>query len=191
MKDWPWYGHIVLAAIIFGLIYMVYFKPKGAQLNRMKVERTNVQAEVNKLRLRRKELNQIEKDIKSLTGTLNELEAIIPQKKEISNILRRIQQLALDSRLAIRNFAPKGEVDMGFYAEWPIPIQITGSFHNLGRLFDRLSRFERLFNVERFSIKALRSQSEAQTISANFTAKTYIFREEVPAKKKKKPTRRR
>jgi Tfp pilus assembly protein PilO len=190
MKDWPWYGHIVLAAIIFGLIYMVYFKPNGAELNRIKVERVQLENEVNKLRIKRKELNQIEKEIKSLTGTLKELEAIIPQKREISNILRRIQQLALDSRLNIRNFAPKGEVDMDFYAEWPIPIQITGSYHNLGRLFDRLSRFERLFNVERFTIKNLRTQSPAQTISANFTAKTYIFREEPPEKKKKKKTRR-
>jgi len=190
MKDWPWYGHIVLAAIIFGLIYMVHFKPKGAELNRIKVERVQLENEVNKLRIKRKELNQIEKEIKSLTGTLKELEAIIPQKREISNILRRIQQLALDSRLNIRNFAPKGEVDMDFYAEWPIPIQITGSYHNLGRLFDRLSRFERLFNVERFTIKNLRTQSPAQTISANFTAKTYIFREEPPEKKKKKKTRR-
>ena len=190
MKDWPWYGHIVLAAIIFGLIYMVYFKPKGAELNRIKVERVQLEDEVNKLRKKRRELNQIEKEIKNLTGTLKNLEAIIPQKKEISNILRRIQQLALDSRLNIRNFAPKGEVDMGFYAEWPIPIQIIGSYHNLGRLFDRLSRFERLFNVERFTIKSLRSQSAAQTISANFTAKTYIFREEPPEKKKKKKTQR-
>lgn len=190
MKDWPWYGHIVLAAIIFGLIYMVYFKPRGAELNRIKAERIQVQDEVNKLQKKRKELNQIEKDIKVLTETLNELEAIIPQKKEISNILRRIQQLALDSRLTIINFAPKGEVDMGFYAEWPIPIQISGSYHNLGRLFDRLSRFERLFNVERFSIKALRNQSDAQTVSANFTAKTYIFREEPPEEKKKKTARK-
>jgi type IV pilus assembly protein PilO len=191
MKDWPWYGHIVLAAIIFGLIYMVYFKPKAAELNRIKAERIQIEDEVSQLRKKRTELNKIEKEIKILTETLKELEAIIPQKKEISNILRRIQQLALDSRLDIRNFAPKGEVDMGFYTEWPIPIQIIGSYHNLGRLFDRLSRFERLFNVERFTIKNLRNQSDAQTISANFTAKTYIFREEVPEKKKKKKTQKR
>jgi len=191
MKDWPWYGHIVLAAIIFGLIYMVYFKPKGAELNRVKAERIQIEDEVSKLRKKRTELNKIEKEITTLTETLKELEAIIPQKREISNILRRIQQLALDSRLNIRNFAPKGEVDMGFYAEWPIPIQIVGSYHNLGRLFDRLSRFERLFDVERFTIKTLRSQSDAQTISANFIAKTYIFREEAPEKKKKKKTQKR
>ncbi len=190
MKDWPWYGHVVLAAIIFGLVYMVYFKPKGAEVARIKAERIRIADEVSTLRVKKKELNKIEKDIKILTATLKDLEAIIPQKREIASILQRIQQLALDSRLTIRNFAPKGEVDQVFYSEWPIPIQITGSFHNLGRLFDRLSRFSRLFNVERFTIKALRGQSEASTISANFTAKTYIFREEVLEKKKKKKKRR-
>jgi len=49
-----------------------------------------------------------------------------------------------------------------------------------------VSNFSRLFNIEDFSIKALQRQTDTNTISASYTAKTYIFREEPPANKGKK-----
>ncbi len=92
-----------------------------------------------------------------------------------------MQQLAVNSRLNIVKFLPKGEIDREFFYEWPISIEITGNYHNLALFFDRLSNFSRLFNIEDFSIKSLSNQTEASTISAAYTAKTYIFREETPA----------
>jgi Tfp pilus assembly protein PilO len=69
-------------------------------------------------------------------------------------------------------------INQEFYSEWPIPIEIRGSYHNLASFFDRLSKFARLFNIENFSIKTLPNQTEDVTISSTFTAKTYIFLEE-------------
>lgn len=178
MKNQPWYVYLFLAIFIFGLFYLLYFKPKNAELKDLREERIKAEGEVIKLRAKKDEVDQIEAELKHMNLTLKELEAIIPQRKEISDILRKIQQLANDSRLNIVKFTPKGEIDKEFYSEWPIPIEITGNYHNLAMFFDRLSHFSRLFNIENFSIKSLRDQTEASTISANFTAKTYIFREE-------------
>ncbi|MFQ6109449.1 MAG: type 4a pilus biogenesis protein PilO [Candidatus Aminicenantales bacterium] len=184
MKNWPWYGYLLLAVIIFGLFYLVYYKPKNQELKDLREERIKLEDEVAQLRMKKKELDKIEAEIKRMDIVLQELEAIIPQKKEISDILRRMQQLAYDSRLNIVKFIPKGEISKEFYSEWPISIEITGNYHNLAMFFDRLSRFSRIFNVEDFSIKAIEKQSEATTISATWTAKTYIFHEESPSSEK-------
>jgi Tfp pilus assembly protein PilO len=112
--------------------------------------------------------------------TLAELETIIPQKEEISDILRKIQQLAWDSRLNIEKFIPKADVDKEFYYEKPISIEITGNYHNLAIFYDRLSNFSRLYNIEEFTIKSLRAQTDTSTISALSTATTYIFKEAEP-----------
>lgn len=178
MKNQPWYVYLFLAIFISGLFYLLYFKPKNAELKDLREERIKAEGEVIKLRAKKDEVDQIEAELKHMNLTLKELETIIPQRKEISDILRKIQQLANDSRLNIVKFTPKGEIDKEFYSEWPIPIEIIGNYHNLAMFFDRLSHFSRLFNIENFSIKSLRDQTEASTISANFTAKTYIFREE-------------
>jgi Tfp pilus assembly protein PilO len=178
MKNMPWYGYIVLAVIILGAAFLLYFKPQQAELNKVKLERQKVEAEVLNLEEKKKQLDKIEAELASLTQNLKELEVTIPQKKEIDVILRRIQQMAFDSRLDLVRFTPRGEINREFYSEWPIPMEVRGNYHNLASFFDRLSKFARLFNVENFAIKALTNQTEETTLSASFTAKTYIFLEE-------------
>lgn len=178
MKNWPWYAYILLAVIIFGLAYFLYFKPQQAEYVQIKAQRLQVENEVLQLQEKKKQLDKIEAEIGSLTSQLRDLQKIIPEKKEIDVILRMSQQMALDSRLDIIRFAPRGEINRDFYSEWPIPFEITGSYHNLASFFDRLSKFERLFNIENFSLRALPKQTDDLTIAASFTAKTYIFLEE-------------
>lgn len=178
MKNWPWYGYILLAVIIFGLAFFLYFKPENAELTSLKNERVKAEQEVAELKKKKQQLDEIETELAGMDKTLKELEVIIPLKKEIDVILRRIQQIAYDSRLDIIRFAPLGEINREFYSEWPIPIEITGNYHNLAVFFDRLSRFSRLFNVEKFGLRALSTQTDDATISSSFTAKTYIFLDE-------------
>ncbi len=189
MREWPWYAYVLIAVIILGLFYFVYYKPKNDELQNLRDERITVEAEVAHLKQKKQELDKIEAELEQMKVTLNKLEAIIPQKEEISNILKSMQQLAYDTRLSIVKFIQKPAIVKEFYAEQPIEVAVTGDYHNLAIFFDRLNTFQRLFNIEDFSIKALREQTEAATISGEWTVKTYIYREEspeeAPAPKKK------
>ena len=188
MKHMSWYAYIIIAVVIFGAAFLLYFKPQQAELNRIKDQRLKVEAEVAALQQKKMQLDKIETELASLTQTLKELETIIPLRKEIDVILRRVQQMAFDSRLDLIRFTPRGEINREFYSEWPIPMEIRGSYHNLASFFDRLSKFARIFNIENFTIKALNNQSDDLTISSTFTAKTYIFlEEEAEAKPAAKP----
>jgi Tfp pilus assembly protein PilO len=178
MKDWPWYGYFLLALIIVGLFYFLYYKGKTEELRSIREERIRTESQIVELRAKKRQMDQIEKEIKEMQATLSQLETIIPLREEISDILRKIQQLAWDSRLNIEKFIPKADVDKEFYYEKPISIEITGNYHNLALFYDRLSNFSRLYNIEDFSIKSLRNQTEASTITAQSTATTYIFKEE-------------
>jgi Tfp pilus assembly protein PilO len=181
MKKFPALRYVALGLILLVALYFIYFKPKNAQLRTLRGERVKAQQEVENLRLKKRQLDKIEGEIGTLDATLKELEMIIPQKREISEILTKIQDLAYDSQLNITKFVPRGEVNKDFYLEWPIPIEITGNYNNLGVFFDRLSNFSRIFIIESFSIKTLPRQTDTSTISANFTAKTYYFPEEAPS----------
>jgi Tfp pilus assembly protein PilO len=187
MKNIPWYGSLIIAVIIFALAFFLYFSPQNAKLQALKAERIKVENEVKDLKQKKKELDKIEAELAVMTAQLKGLEAIIPQRKEQAEILRQIQQLAYDARLDVTNFAQQKEINREFYAEWPINVQVTGTYHNLGVYFDRLSQYPRLFSVDKFSIKALNRQTDLLTISANWTAKTYLFLEEpvAPAPKPK------
>lgn len=192
MKNWPWYGYVLFAALIFALAFFFYFKPQNAKLTALKAERIKVEGEVQNLKQKKRELDKIEADIIAMTAKLKTLEINIPQRKETADILRQIQTLAYDSRLDVLRFAPGTEINKDFYAEWPIPIQVSGNYHNLGMFFDRLSKFPRVFTIENFTIKSLARQTDLNTVSANWTAKTYFFAETpvaTPAKKQVRPKR--
>jgi type IV pilus assembly protein PilO len=192
MKNWPWYGYVFFAALIFTLAFFFYFKPRNIKLVALKTERVKVEQEVQNLKQKKRELDKIEADIVTMTAKFKALEINIPQRKETADILRQIQTLAYDSRLDLLRFAPGTEINKEFYAEWPIPIQVSGNYHNLGLFFDRLSKFARVFTIENFTIKTLALQTELNTVSANWTAKTYFFSETpvaAPAKKQVRPKR--
>lgn len=191
MKNWPWYGYVLVAGLIFAMAFFFYFKPQNDKLKTLRAERIKVEQEVQNLKQKEKELNQIIADIAEMTAKLKTLEVNIPQRKETADILRQIQQLAYDSRLDVLRFAPGNEINKDFYAEWPIPIQVSGNYHNLGTFFDRLSKFNRVFTIDNFTIKTLSRQTDLSTVSANWTAKTYFFQETpvvaAPAKKQARP----
>lgn len=184
MKDWPWYGHVVIAVIIFGMFFLLYYRPKNNELENISSERIRTENEVKILKQKEKELQAIEKELIAMNIKLNQLETIIPQKEEIDIILRRIQELAYDSRINIREFISKPLIDKEYFSEKPINMKISGSYHNLATFFNQLANFSRLFNIENFKITALRDQSDFSTISATTTAKTYIFREPPPPEEK-------
>ncbi len=184
MKDWPWYGYVVLAVVIFGMFFLLYYRPKNNELENIRSERITTENEVENLKKKEKELQEIEKELIAMNIRLNQLETIIPQKEEIDIILRRIQELAYDSRINIREFIPKPLIDKEYFSEKPINMKISGSYHNLATFFNQLANFARLFNIENFKITALRDQSDLSTISATSTAKTYIFREPPPPEDK-------
>jgi type IV pilus assembly protein PilO len=187
MRNTPWYGHLILALAIFIAAFFLYFKPQNQKITDLRAERIKTENEVLRLREQKKELDKIENEIVQMNAQLKELQAIIPDRKEIANILRQIQQLAYDSHLDVIRFAPQNEIGHDFYAEWPIPIQVTGNYNNLGAFFDKMSRFPRIFTINDFNIKSLAQQSEQATISADWTAKTYFFSDD--ASKQARPKR--
>lgn len=189
MKDWPWYYFIIIAVLILGFFYLLYYKPKSSELHALKDNREQIEREVIQLRAKKKQLDKIEAQVQQMDITLKDLETIIPSKKEISDILTRTEQLAYDSNLDIKKYTPKGEILKEFYSDWPIEIEVQGNYHNLARFFARLSNFSRLFTVENFTIKNLQSQTANTTISAKFITQTYILRE-ASAEPKPKSRRR-
>ncbi|MCX6563734.1 MAG: type 4a pilus biogenesis protein PilO [Candidatus Aminicenantes bacterium] len=183
MKKQSWFVYALLGLLLGGLVYIFFFKPRQAELNALRAERVSLDIELTTLRAKKVQLNKIEAELIDLNKALAELETIIPGKKESGEILRSVQQMALDSQLELVHYTPEKEIVKDFYSEQPIPIEVAGNYHNLGQFFDRILHFQRIFNIDDFSIKALPSQTAEATISAVFTARTYFFLEESQIKK--------
>jgi type IV pilus assembly protein PilO len=176
-------------AILLIVAYLFYFRPRQSQLRVIRSERISIESQVDDLRAKKRQLDKINAEIETLNQAMAELETVMPRKREQSEILRNFQQMAYDQQLDLIRFGGnEREAVKEFYSEWPIPIEVAGTYHNLGRFFDRILHFPRIFIIDEFGIKTASGQSEGTTISAQFTAKTFFLLEESLIKKAE-PTR--
>ena len=187
MNPRPWYQYVILVAVLGALGYLVYLKPKQAELQSIRAERIQIEEQVARLQTQKRQMDKIQSEITQLNKVMSELEPLIPRKKETGEILRNVQQLAYDSQLEIVHFQSDRETLKEYYTELPIPVEIIGNYHNLGAFFERMGKFPRIFNIEDFVIRALPGQTAETTISASFTAKTYFFLDLSQIKKPEKP----
>lgn len=181
-RPW-WHGAVVgglLAAAIVGAYSYFGAQPKYKELARMDRKLTDLQAQIQKGRAAKEKLPQFREEVRRAELELEKLLRILPARRNTPELLRRIRQLTEQGNFSLLRFRPGNFVDRDFYSEWPIQVSLTGTYHNLAMFFDRISRFSRIINIDNLKVAAVRSSAEGHTISANFTARTFIYKEPAP-----------
>ncbi len=119
-------------------------------------------------------LPKIEKEIENLLAKLGDLRQILPTEPETGDLLAWIKNLADQSNLELKKFSPGALKPVAnTYKEFPISMDITGGYHDLGIFFDRISKYSRIININNVVIN--RNTSGARSIRSTFTATTFIY----------------
>jgi len=168
----------VLAVAALGLFWHQLIFPVSAQMAAMTQRVSELTAEVETARAVTARLPQFQKDVQELSIELDELKKVLPNEKETAEIVRRVEQLAVESDLSIRSFTPQATVAYEFYEDWPIRMSLEGSYNNLGLFFQRVANFQRIINVDNIEIKVLSNPDPDRTISATCTATTFVLVEQ-------------
>ncbi|RMH16588.1 MAG: hypothetical protein D6696_17775 [Acidobacteria bacterium] len=182
----PWYYAAAIAAVLAGGIYFAtdffLLKNMRTDLERKEQKLTSLQLKISEGRNAKARLPQFEEEIKRLRKELEKLEKILPPRRNTEDLLRRIRTLADQGDFNLLRFTPQAQQPQEFYTEWPIRIELEGTYHNLAMFFDRIGRFPRIINVEDLSITALKAADRPHhTIRASFTAKTFLRLEQEAA----------
>jgi type IV pilus assembly protein PilO len=113
--------------------------------------------------------------VESLETRLEGLRAVLPEEKDAADLLRRMQSVAAQSNLTIKSFRPAPTVTKQLHAEWPISLELDGTYHNLAIFFDRVGRFTRIVNVTNVEIKGKDRPEPNSTITAKCIATTFVL----------------
>jgi type IV pilus assembly protein PilO len=175
----PWKAQlalfVVLAAVGVGAYYYFVEMPARAELATQETELETIRARINKGLATARQLPEFRKEVDQLQARLDSLRPIIPDEKDAAELLRRIQTLAVQSSLVIRGFKPQPVANKQLHAEWPISLELEGTYHNLGMFLDRVSKFPRLINVGKLEIRG-RDKPDADTsIDVSCTATTFVL----------------
>jgi len=141
-------------------------------------------------------LPRFKQELKMLQLAFDDALKMLPNAREIPNLITSISTNAQESGLEIILFQPKPEVPMDFYAQIPVQMKVTGRYHQIGVFFDKLAKLPRIINIEELQIaarKQAKGKSMASTLDASFNATTFKFIEktgEPDAGKKNKKTKK-
>ena len=125
-----------------------------------------------------------------LEGRLQNLKAVLPEEKDAADLLRRMQTVATQSNLEIKGFKPSPTVMKELHAEWPITLQLEGTYHNLAMFFDRVGKFTRIVNITGLDVKAKDKPEPNSTITATCVATTFVLLEKPNIAREAGPARR-
>ncbi len=124
----------------------------------------------------RKQLADIEKSFGTLLKQL-------PGKSEMEALLTDINQAGLGRGLQFELFKPAATENMAeFYAELPITLRVTGSYHDLGAFASDISKLSRIVLLNNVQL----AQNKDGAITMDAVAKTYRYLDEEELAKQKK-----
>ncbi len=177
----PFYYGLIAAVVIGGVLYFLahqlWFEGQEARIARQEAQLTDLQAQLQKGRIAKQQLPQFREEVRRLEGELDKLLKILPARRNTPELLRRIRALAEQGDFDILRIQPGNFIERDFYSEWPININLNGSYHNLALFFDRIGRFSRILNIDNLQVSALKRGGLHHTITAKFQAKTFIYKE--------------
>jgi type IV pilus assembly protein PilO len=191
----PWYGQLVmfvaLCAAAVGGFYYYYESPRQVVIAGRQRELAAMQARINDGRAKARQLPEFRKQIGELEARLESLKPILPEQKDVGDLLRRIQGLATQSNLIIRGFRPQAIATRELHAEWPISLELEGTYHSLGMFLDRVSKFPRIINVGSMVMTQQDPPTSSVTMKIHCTATTFVLVDaaEAPAKKPAGPAK--
>ena len=185
LEDKPWWASALLGLVLAVAIYFAgnhyLLKPRQENLAQLDENLVELQAKIQEGRAAKAQLPQFRQEVQRLELELDKLLRVLPARRNTPELMRRIRDLTEQGDFDLKRFTPGNFIDQEFYSEWPIAVSLDGTYHNLALLFDRVSRFSRIVNIEGLRVNASRDRNaDGHTISANFTAKTFVYKEPEP-----------
>jgi type IV pilus assembly protein PilO len=183
----PWYAQVgafvALAVAACGTFVYYYELPVREDVSSRRSQLTALRADIAKGLTTAKQLPQFQAQVTELEGRLSNLRQVLPEEKDAADLLRRMQTVAAQSSLEIKSFKPNPTVTKQLHAEWPITLELDGTYHNLAIFFDRVGKFTRIVNISGLDVKGKDRPAPNSTITATCTATTFVLLDKpTPAK---------
>jgi type IV pilus assembly protein PilO len=184
-----WYAQVaavaVLSALGYGAFWYFYEAPALEAHARVEQELQGVRTEIARGVAIEARLPEFREEVAELEARLDSLKPVLPEQKDVSELLRRLQALATQANLEIRAFRPLAIAQRDLHAEWPIALELEGTYHDLGMFFDKVAKVPRIINVSDITIRSKGDRARggaaavagAATVSATCLATTFVLGE--------------
>lgn len=161
-------------AIAAGYYFGVY-EAKSEQLQALRTKELELQRKLSEVRSVAANIAAFEQEITEMEAQLAVALRQLPNEKQLEVLLADISNLAKTAGVEIKSFKRESEQIHDFYAEVPISVSLEGSYHDIARFFDSISKLPRIVNMGAINMKVARADETETRLTVNGTATTFRF----------------
>ena len=175
----------VCAAIIGGL-WFFWLKDVDAELLGAKARETELRTTYRAKLVQAVNLDALKKQLEQVQQYVTQLEKQLPSKAEMDALLSDINQAGLGRSLQFELFRPGQVTVKQYYAELPITVRVTGSYHDVGLFAADIANLSRIVTLNNLSLAPGRDRG---TLTMDGVAKTfrYLDQDEITAQQGGQP----
>jgi len=185
---------VLIAVVAVGVLTLGYFVDLQAQqddLDRITGEEKRLKGDFELKQAKAANLDDYKAQMLEMEDSFGAMIRQLPSKTEVEDLLIDISQTGLASGIEFQLFKPLPEKHIEFYAELPITLKMTGTYHQFGEFVSGIAALPRIVTLENISISGGKRKNKKSILTMNVTAKTYRYLDESEVSGKRKRKKRR
>jgi type IV pilus assembly protein PilO len=191
---------IVIAVLAFFIVayfwYSRLYSSYSTQINTQRQEFETITTDLRNVEMKAKSLDALKLEYASLIDRYHEIEALLPEVKQVPSILVQLHTASSITGTRITKIHPLPAESQEFYEIAAFEVEMTGTYHDFGKFTSYVANFPFIANVTDVQIKAnsrppteTRNEADgseeqavdvgrkAATMTASFTLSTYYVKE--------------
>jgi type IV pilus assembly protein PilO len=183
---WPLLPRIVILFVFFAVLVALAgwfgWKPQLEELDAAREQEMALREDWRLKKQQAVNLDAHRRQLEEINRTFGALLKQLPNASEVEKLLVDINQAGVGQGLQFDLFQPMAEVRQDFYAELPIRIRLSGTYHELGAFAGDVAKLSRIVTLNDLDIVVAKDS----TLTLNTVAKTFRYLDEQEIAQQKK-----
>jgi len=168
-------GLAAVLVVVSALFYFLFYSELIEESESLDGQMQQLQEEKSSYEDKKQQYMSFRAEVKKLLEEKKELVKVLPTHAEIPSFLQSLHSQTELAGLNILTFDRQKEVRRGFYAEIPVRMVISGSYHEINRFFHAVGQLKRIVNIQDVLLAEPKQTNKGVELKAKFVASTFRF----------------
>lgn len=172
-----WYMQLLIlvtfAAVLYAGVWYFYTADARVEVQALNDQVAQLKSQNEAARVATQRINEFRTLYASKEVEYDELKVLLPEQREITNVLQGLQDTASESKLIVQRFSPQEDIQQDSLMAKPVQIEVDSSFNNLRDFFERMAKLQRIVSITDFKLNQLDKQTANRTLHAQFLLTAY------------------
>ncbi len=177
IKSMSWYYQLLvfvgIAVLLYGGVWYFFTNDMRNEVQALKDQVAQQQQKNQAAQIATQRINEFRSLYQTKSQEYDEIKVLLPEQREITNVLQGLQSAASDSRLIVQRFSPREDSQQNSIMAKPVEIEVDSNFANLFSFFDKMAKLPRIVSITDFNLAQLDKQSSDRTLHAKFLLTAY------------------